>query len=168
MHQSVRAVSDHSGTGSVAFARYSSRGGRVAQDLATIDQAINDAGLTKDAASTDINVTQDWVDNGFTYGPRGLATVDWYLEQTLKNVPAVFTPSSTGGSIAPVDQLMNDLKTVSKAVKLTPSLQSALNHSKQVLTHVLGPSPDTNLGPGATDRDPLPVYYDAQVINFVK
>ena len=115
-----------------------------------------------------MNIAQDWVDNVFTYGSRGLANVDQNLEQTLHNVPAVFTLTSSGGAIAPVDQLMNDLKTVSKAVKPTPSLQSALNHSKKILTSVLGTSPDTNLGPGAADRDPLPVYYDAQVINFVK
>jgi hypothetical protein len=140
----------------------------IAQDLASIDQAINDASLTSNAASNDINVTQDWVDNTFTYGTRGLSTVDWNLQQTLENVPAVFTPSSSGGATAPLDELMDQLKVVARAVTTTPSLQAALNHSKDVLKGVLGASPDTDLGPGATDRDPLPVYYDAQVMNFVK
>jgi hypothetical protein len=143
-------------------------GAAVAQDLATIDQAINDAGLTQDAAKGEANVTQNWVDNAFTYRPGGLATVDWFLEQTLKNVPAVSTPSTTGGSITPLAQLMADVKTVTKAAKIAPSLQSALEHSLRILMRDLGPSPNTNLGPGATDRDPLPVYYDAQIINFIK
>jgi hypothetical protein len=38
----------------------------------------------------------------------------------------------------------------------------------QILTAVLGTSPDTDLGPAASHRDPLPVYYDAQVISFIK
>jgi hypothetical protein len=115
-----------------------------------------------------MNVAQDWVDNVFTYGSKGLATVDQNLKQTLENVPAVFIPSSSDGSIAPIDQLLNDLKMVSRAVNPKPALQSALNHSKRILTNVLGPSPDTNLGPGAAHRDPLPVYYDAEIINFIR
>ena len=39
-----------------------------------------------------MNIAQDWVDNVFTYGSKGLANMDQNLEQTLQNVPAVSTP----------------------------------------------------------------------------
>lgn len=139
----------------------------LAQDLQVVDQDIQDAGLTADATRNAINVTQDWVDNAFTYGSKGLPTVDWNLEQTLKNVPSASTPPVSGAT-APIDQLMSELKVVAKAARSTPALQSALHASDRILTDKLGASPDTDLGPGAVDRDPLPVYYDAEVINFIK
>jgi hypothetical protein len=138
----------------------------LAQDLQVVDQDIHGTGLTSDAASNAINVTQDWVDNAFTYGSKGLPTVDWNLQQTLKNVPSVFT-APTPGTTTPIDQLMSQLKVITRATRSTSALQSALHHSDKILTDVLGASPDTDLGPGAMDRDPLPVYYDAQVINFI-
>jgi hypothetical protein len=139
----------------------------VAEDLQVVDQDIHGAGLTSDAASNAINVTQDWVDNAFTYGSKGLPTVNWNLQQTLKNVPSVFT-APTSGTTSPIDQLMSQVKVITRATRSTSALQSALHHSDKTLTDVLGASPDTNLGPGAMDRDPLPVYYDGQVINFIK
>ena len=139
----------------------------LADDLQVVDQDIHDAGLTSDAASNAINVTQDWVDNAFTYGSKGLPTVEWNLQQTLKNVPSVFT-APTPEATAPINQLMSQLRVITRATRSTSALQSALHHSDKILTDVLGAKPDTDLGPGAMDRDPLPVYYDAQVINFIK
>jgi hypothetical protein len=139
----------------------------LAQDLEIVDQDIDNAGLTADATANARNVTQDWVDNGFTYGTKGLPTVDYNLQQTLKNVPSAFTAPAPGAT-APIDQLMSELKAIAKATRSTSVLQSALHHSDRILTDVLGASPDTDLGPGAVDRDPLPVYYDAQVISFIK
>ena len=93
--------------------------------------------------STAVNVTQDWVDNAFTYGTKGLPTVDWNLEQTLKNVPSAFTAPQAPGAIAAIDQLMSQLKVIAKAVKATPTLQAALHHSDPILTDALGASPGT-------------------------
>jgi hypothetical protein len=44
----------------------------------------------------------------------------------------------------------------------------ALNHSYKFLSDALEPIPNTMPGPGGTSRDPLVVYYDAQVNDFVK
>jgi hypothetical protein len=139
----------------------------LAHDLEIVDQDIDNAGLTADATANARNVTQDWVDNAFTYGAKGLPNVDYNLQQTLKNVPSAFTAPAPGAT-SPVDQLMSELKVITKVTRSTSALQSALHHSDRILTDVLGAKPDTDLGPGAVDRDPLPVYYDAQIINFIK
>ena len=114
----------------------------LAQEARAIDQDIQNAGLSSEAESTAVNVTQDWVDNAFTYGTKGLPTVDWNLEQTLKNVPSAFTAPAPG-AIAAIDQLMSQLKVIAKAVKATPTLQAALHHSDPILTDALGASPGT-------------------------
>jgi hypothetical protein len=149
----------------------------LAQDEAVVDQDVEAAGLTSDASSNDLNDVQDWVDNAFTYGSGGIrdarrnlvalsqiSQLPWV--QNLQNVPALFQAS--GSEASPIDQLISQIKLVAKEAKLTPAVQSALNRSYSALDHALGPEPYTNLGPGATHRDPLAVYYDGQVENFVK
>ncbi len=39
----------------------------LAQEVQAIDQDIQNAGLSSEAESTAVNVTQDWVDNAFTF-----------------------------------------------------------------------------------------------------
>jgi hypothetical protein len=57
---------------------------------------------------------------------------------------------------------------VARQAGLTPAVQSALHRSYNSLNDDLGPDANTMPGPGGTMRDPLIVYYDAQVNNFVK
>jgi hypothetical protein len=60
------------------------------------------------------------------------------------------------------------MQVVSRATDAPPSLRDAVLSDWKVLEFDLGPSPDTNLGPGAADRDPLEVYFNGQVDNFIK
>jgi hypothetical protein len=139
----------------------------LAEDLQVINQDIASAGLTADQAASATHVSQDWVDNTFTYGINHLSTVDYNLQQTLKDVPSAFTPSASGAA-SPIDQLMGQLEVIAKEARSTTALRSAQHHADRILTNALGPKPDTDLGAGAMDRDPLPVYYDAEVVNFIK
>jgi hypothetical protein len=145
----------------------------LAQDEAVVDQDIESAG------ASGLNDVQDWVDNAFTYGSDGirdvrrnlvpLSEVSQRLDRILDGAPAVFDASGSDGSISPIDQLIDQIKVVAKQAKVTPAVQSALNRSYTELNRALGPHPYISLGPGATNvRDPLVVYYDAQVNNFVK
>jgi hypothetical protein len=145
----------------------------LAQDEAVVNQDIESAG------ASGLNDVQDWVDNAFTYGSDGirdvrrnlvpLSEVSKKLDRILDSAPAVFDASGSDGSISPIDQLIDQIKVVAKQARVTPAVQSALNRSYTDLNRALGPHPYISLGPGASNvRDPLVVYYDAQVNNFVK
>jgi hypothetical protein len=144
----------------------------LAQDEAVVDQDLEAAG------ASGLNNVQDWVDNAFTYGSGGirdvrrnlvpLTQISQKIHKSVEGAPAVFDVSSSDGSISPINQMIDQIKVVSKEAKLTPAVQSALNRSYTALNKALGPHPYISLGPGANNvRDPLVVYYDAQVTNFV-
>ncbi len=145
----------------------------LAQDEAVVDQDLEAAG------ASGLNNVQDWVDNAFTYGSDGirdvrrnlvpLTQISQKIHKSVEGAPAVFDASSSNGSISPINQLIDQIKVVSKEAKLTPAVQSALNRSYTALNKALGPHPYISLGPGANNvRDPLVVYYDAHVNNFIK
>ena len=144
----------------------------LAQDEAVVDQDLEAAG------ASGLNNVQDWVDNAFTYGSGGirdvrrnlvpLTQISQKIDKSVEGAPAVFDVSSSDGSISPINQMIDQIKVVSKEAKLTPAVQSALNRSYTALNKALGPHPYISLGPGANNvRDPLVVYYDAHVTNFV-
>ena len=159
----------------------------LAQDVSAIDQAISDAYLGPSVMSTAINDVQDWADNAFTSGPVGIrdpagqvvsaSQISERLQKVLVGVPAARAPLASAtspqdihqknGETTPLDQLIDQMKVVTRAARLTSSAQSALNRSYQEIAAVLAPDSDINLGPGATHSDPLVVYYNAQVANFV-
>ena len=90
------------------------------------------------------------------------------LDKIVEGAPAVFSASGSGGSTSPIDQLTDQIKVVAMQAKVKPAVQSALNRSYSALNKALGPHPYVSLGPGADNvRDPLVVYYDAQVENFM-
>jgi hypothetical protein len=145
----------------------------LAQDEAVVDQDLEAAG------ASGLNNVQDWVDNAFTYGSDGirdvrrnlvpLSQISQRIDKSVEGAPTVFNASGFDGSISPINQLVDQIKVVAKQARVTPAIQSALNHSYTALNKALGPDPYTSLGPGANNiRDPLVVYYDAQVDSFVK
>jgi hypothetical protein len=145
----------------------------LAQDEAVVDQDLEAAG------ASGLNNVQDWVDNAFTYGSGGirdvrrnlvpLTQISQKIDKSVEGAPAVFDASSSDGSITPINQLIDQIKVVAKEAKITPAVQSALNRSYTALNKALGPHPYVSLGPGANNvRDPLVVYYDAQINNFAK
>ncbi len=60
------------------------------------------------------------------------------------------------------------MEVISRATRTPTPLRDAILSDWQVLEYNLGPNPDTDLGPGATDRDPLEVYFNGQVNDFIK
>jgi hypothetical protein len=148
----------------------------LAHDEAVVDQDFESANISSYDNGNDLNIVQDWVDYAFTYGSVGfhvgrtlypLSAISQRLGGTLGNVPAVFDASGSNSSISPINQLIDQIKVVAKEARVTSPVQSALNHGYTVLNNSLGPDPNTMPGPGGTMRDPLIVYYDAQINNFV-
>jgi hypothetical protein len=146
----------------------------LAHDEAVVDEDIQSAALTS-GTGNDLNQVQDWVDYAFTYGSIGihvgkkeipLSHASRALDGLLGDVPAVLNASGSETSTSPIDQLIDQIKVVAKQAKVTPATRSALSGSYTTLNKALGPNPFTNLGPGASNRDALVVYYDAQVNNF--
>lgn len=133
---------------------------RLAVDEAAIDQAIQDLGLDAATTSNDLTQVQDAVDDAFhPYLANGLVQKRQVLEQLLPGVPdARQLASRTDAQIL----------VVARAAGLTGSFHNALSADEQALTAALGPKPDTDLGPGATDRDPLEVYYNGQIDRFIR
>ena len=145
----------------------------LAQNEAVVDQDLESAN------ASGLNDVQDWVDNAFTYGSDGirdvhrnlvpLSAVSRKLDAIVEGAPAVFNASAAGESVSPIDQLVDQIKVVAKQARVMPATQSALDRSYSALNQALGPHPYVSLGPGPSNvRDPLVVYYDAQVDNFVK
>ena len=149
----------------------------LAQDEAVVDKDIDSTNISSYDNGNDLNIVQDWVDYAFTYGSIGfhvgrtlypLSAISQRLDGTLGNVPTVFAASSSDATISPIEKLIDQIKVVAKEARVASAIQSALNHSYTMLNNALGSNPNTMPGPGGTMRDPLIVYYDAQVNNFVK
>jgi hypothetical protein len=110
--------------------------------------------------SNDLNQVQDAVDDAFhPYLANGLIQKRQVLEQLLAGVPGAHQLASRTDA---------QILVVARAAGITGTYHSALSRDEQALSAALGPTPDTDLGPGATDRDPLEVYYDGQISNFIK
>ncbi len=133
---------------------------RLATDEAAIDQAIVARGLDANATSDDLDQVQDAVDDAFhPYMANGLVQKRQVLEQLISGVP---------GSRQLVSRTDAQILAIARAARITGRYHDALSADEQALTAAMGPTPDTNLGPGATDRDPLTVYYNGQIANFIK
>jgi hypothetical protein len=133
---------------------------RLAQDEAALDQAIQSRGLDTNTTSNDLDQVQDAVDDAFhPYLANGLPQKRQVLAQLLSGVP---------GSRRLINRTDAQMLAVARAAGITGSFHNALSDDEQVLTAALGPAPDTYLGPGATDRDPLEVYYNGQINNFIR
>ena len=123
----------------------------LAQDEANVDQGLESAN------ASGVNDVQDWVDNAFTYGSDGirdvrhnlvpLSEVSRRLDAIVDGAPALFNASASAGSVSPIDQLTAQIAAVAKQAKVTPAVQSALNHSYSAINKALGPHPYVSLGP---------------------
>ena len=133
---------------------------KLAQDEAAIDQAIENLGLDTRTTSGDLTRVQDVIDAAFhPYLANGLVQKRQVLEQLLPGVPDAHQLASRTDA---------QMLVVARAAGITGSFHNALSSDEQALTADLGPNPNTDLGPGATDRDPLEVYYNGQIDKFVK
>jgi hypothetical protein len=140
----------------------SSQASKLAQDESALDQDIQSAGLDANTTASDMNRVQNVADDAFlaaTYRAKTWANRRQTLEQ--------YVPAEPGSSQL-IAQTMAQMHVVARAARVTVPFHKAVYADNQVLSDELGPTPGTNLGPGATDRDPLTVYYDGQVDQFIR
>jgi hypothetical protein len=163
--------------------------GALAQDEAAIDQAIDAAGLTPDETKGDINDVQNVFADAFLAGPfQASAAANRRLNQEIARIAnnsgqAVElqahtrgqlglvlrqTLASVPGATSLIPGTVSQMEVVARAARVSPPLRTALALDRLQLEYELGPKPDTDLGPGAVDRDPLYVYGDGQVNSFIK
>ncbi len=139
-----------------------SQASKLDQDEAALDQDIQSAGLDANTTASDMNRVLNVVDESFvaaTYRAKTWAGRRQILEQYVPAAP---------GSSQLIDRTMAQMHVIARAAKVTGQFHEAIYSDDQILSNDLGPNPDTDLGPGATDRDPLTVYHDGQVNNFIK
>jgi len=135
----------------------------LAQDESDIDQAIEASDLLPDPSKGVQNEVEDVIDTAFTASSADLAS--WARGQRADLRGYVI---SAPGAEQYVNQTVVQMEVVAREAHVTPQLSSALATDQAVLRRREGPNPDTDLGPGAVNRDPLAVYYDGQVDNFIK
>ena len=135
---------------------------KLAQDEAAINQVIDSAGLDPDTTSTDLNQVQNDVDNAFL--EHSLPASLWAQKQQKLDQDV---PVGTGSSQL-IGQTIAQMKVVARSAGVNLPSNAAIGQNWAALANDLGPNPDTDLGPGAADRDPLDVYYDGQINKFIK
>ncbi len=131
----------------------------LAQDETALDQAIQSGGLHPVTPLLGNLYLPDVVNGSFRESPAQVARRRAPLDQYVTDVP---------GGTQLVRRTIAQMQVVSRATAATPQLRAALLADWQTLSTDLGPSPDTDLGPGATHRDPLEVYFNGQVGDFIK
>ncbi len=130
----------------------------LAQDEVALNQMIQSAGLHPKTSLGSLNL-QDVVNDALKDTPSEAASNRAPLDEYVADVP---------GGTQLVHQTIAQMQVVARAARVSPHLHAALSTDWSLLETALGSKPDTNLGPGATDRDPLEVYFNGQAINFVK
>jgi hypothetical protein len=130
----------------------------LAQDEVTLNQMIQSAGLHPRTSLGSLNL-QDVVDDALKDTPSEAASQRAPLDRFVAGVP---------GGTQLVRRTVAQMQVVARAARVSPQVHDALSADWHVFEDDLGPHPDTDLGPGATDRDPLEVFYNGQVANYVK
>jgi hypothetical protein len=130
----------------------------LAQDEVALNQMIQSAGFHPTTSLGSLNL-QDVVDDALKDTPSEAASKRAPLDEYVSGVP---------GGTQLVHQTIVQMQVVARSARVSPQLHDALSRDWSLLETALGPKPDTDLGPGATDRDPLEVYFNGQAINFVK
>lgn len=129
-------------------------------DGTSLDEAIDTAQLTSQAAAQDPIEVQDLLDQAFLDG--GLNSSQWnqvsqQMGEALYGV--VFTTNLP-------NEAFSDMQTVAREAHVTAAERQRLQSDEKAIAAALGPNADSSLG-GAVPRDPLVVYYDGQVTQFV-
>ena len=130
----------------------------LAQDEVALNQMIQSAGLHPQTSLGNLNL-QDVVDDALKDTPSEVASKRASLDAYVTGVP---------GGTQLVHETIAQMQVVARAARVSPQLHDALSTDWSLLETALGPKPDTDLGPGATNRDPLEVYFNGQAVNFVK
>jgi hypothetical protein len=129
-------------------------------DGASLDTAIETAPLTSQAVSQDLVATQDLLDQAFI--DASLSGSQWnqvsdQMGEALYGI--TFTTTLP-------DQAFTDMQTVAKEARVTGKERKQLISAEQAIDSALGSNADSNLG-GSVPRNPVQVYFDGQVTQFV-
>jgi hypothetical protein len=138
----------------------------LARDEKIIDQAIESAGLDANTTSTVLNQVQTDIDDAFleTTSPAS----SWAQEQQALSQLLDQSDPGTHFSSFFIRDTVDQMKVVARAARDISQFSDAIAGDRAILSKNLGPTPDTNLGTGSADLDPLDTYYDGQVNNFIK
>jgi hypothetical protein len=129
-------------------------------DGTALAEAIQTAPLTSQAVTQDLVELQDILNQSFLDGAaRGSQwnQVSQQMGQALYGV--VFTTNLP-------NQTFTDMQTVARQAHVTAAERQRLLSDEQAIASALGPKVETALG-GSVARDPLVVYYNGQVTQFV-
>jgi hypothetical protein len=147
-------------------------------DAATIDQAIESAGLPAKQEMQDLGELQNVIDSSFLVGSfqhGGWSQLQQRLSSALSGVAISYqltqqqvTSMYPTGAISSqlLQQTFNQMEVVAHEAHVSMANHTMIASDQQVIAKDLGPSPNTDLG-GAAPRDPLTVYFDGQVASFV-
>ncbi len=130
-------------------------------DAASLAQAIEDAPLTSQAVSEQLVQLQDVLDQAFIDGSDNGSA--WNL--VSQELGSAFYGVTFTNSALPSEAL-TDMQTVAKEARVTPAERRRLLADAKAVSAALGPNVDTTLG-GSVPRDPVVVYYNGQVAQFV-
>jgi hypothetical protein len=119
-----------------------------------LDSAIESSGQSANAISAAVNHVQDIIDGAFT------GTV--YTSGLKADLEGTFASPQL------VKLTISNMDAIAKQSCVSAKMKVTLAADMKAIGTILGPNPDTNLGAGAADRDPLTVYYDGQAGKFVR
>lgn len=129
-------------------------------DGAALAQAIETAPLTSQAVNQQLVALQDVLDQAFLDASNRGAQWNQVSRQMGTALYGVtFTTNLP-------NQAFTDMETVARQAHVTAAERHRLVADEKAVASALGPSVDSALG-GAVPRNPLVVYYDGQVAQFV-
>jgi hypothetical protein len=147
-------------------------------DAATLDRAIMSSRLPTKQASKQLEALQNVLDQSFlaaSYRGSGWSQLESKVSANLYGVMVnyVLTQSQVS-AVTPngvisnqfVQSTFNQMKVIAREAHVTAAEHAQIVADEEAVIKDLGPAPNSNLG-GATPRDPLTVYLDGQVSNFV-
>ncbi len=129
-------------------------------DVEQLAQAIETANLPSGTITDQLNQLQDTVDQSFlaaSYKSDGWNQVQTQLDNAIEGVS--ITTNLPG-------QTYSQMQLIAREAHVTLAEHRQLVADEQAITTALGPHVDTDLG-GSSPRDPLVVYYNGQVNQFV-
>ncbi len=129
-------------------------------DAEQLAQAIEMASLTPAAVTEQLDDLQDTVDQAFL--AASFKSSNWSQVQTQLDDAAYGVSLSTNI----LGQTYSQMQLIAREAHVTLAEHKALVADEQAITAAFGPQVDTNLG-GSSPRDPLVVYYNGQVNQFV-
>ena len=147
-------------------------------DATTIDLAIKSSGHSQSQVSQQLDALQNVLDQSFlaaSFKGSGWTELEQKVSADLYGVVvnyvltqsqvAATTPNGVISNVF-IQNTFDQMKTIAREAHVTAAEHVLIQSDEQAIIKDLGPSPVMNLG-GAAPRDPLTVYLDSQVPNFV-